>query len=289
MLMSGPVAVVIGHGAILFVLTLVWILSVRLQDVSIVDIFWGLGYVVLAWVYFVLLSGFRTRAGMVAVIVTLWGLRLALHIFRPNHGKGEDVRYQAMRAAYGPTFWRGSLFRVFWLQGVILWFVALPLFAAARAPQPAEFTVSDGLGVLLFAIGFGFKSIGDWQLERFKSNPANRRVLDTGLWHYTRHPNYFGDATLWWGLYLIAASTPGGWPTVLSPAVMTLLLMRVSGVTLLEKGLTASKLGYREYIARTPSFVPWFPRTSGFRAPKGTGRGGRARQSPAPQRRRAFL
>ena len=134
-------------------------------------------------------------------------------------------------------------------------------WVAVRAAQPSALTAADGVGVFLFAVGFGFESVGDYQLERFKAEPSNRgNVLDTGLWRYTRHPNYFGDATLWWGLYAIAAATPGGWLTVLSPMLMTFLLMRVSGVTLLEDSLKASKPGYRAYIARTPAFFPWFPR-----------------------------
>jgi steroid 5-alpha reductase family enzyme len=166
-----------------------------------------------------------------------------------------------MRASHGPAFWWRSLFTVFWLQGAILWFVALPMLAAVQAAQPADFTAVDGLGVLLFAVGFSFEVVGDRQLRRFRADPSNRgHVLDRGLWRYTRHPNYFGDAALWRGLYAIAAATPNGWLTVLSPALMTLLLMRVSGVTLLEQSLKASKPGYHAYIARTPAFSPWFPR-----------------------------
>jgi steroid 5-alpha reductase family enzyme len=191
----------------------------------------------------------------------MWGTRLSLHILRRNHGKGEDPRYRAMRDAHGPAFWWRSLSTVFWLQGALLWLVALPLLVAVCAGRPAVLTAVDGLGVVLFAVGFGFEVVGDYQLARFKAEPSNRgKVLDHGLWRYTRHPNYFGDATLWWGLYAIAAATPDGWLTVLSPAVMTFLLMRVSGVTLLEQGLKASKPGYEAYIARTPAFVPWFPR-----------------------------
>jgi steroid 5-alpha reductase family enzyme len=166
-----------------------------------------------------------------------------------------------MRALHGPEFWWRSLFTVFWLQGAILWVVALPVLVAVRAPQPAGLTALDVAGVVLFAIGFGFEVVGDSQLARFQAEPANRgRVLDRGLWRYTRHPNYFGDATLWWGLYTIACATPGGWLTVVSPALMSFLLMRVSGVTLLEAGLQKSRPAYREYMTRTSSFVPWFPR-----------------------------
>ena len=188
-------------------------------------------------------------------------MRLSVHILRRNHGRGEDPRYQSWRAKHGGAFWWRSLFTVFWLQGACLWFVALPVLVAVRAPHPAALTVVDGLGVFVFLVGFGFEVVGDYQLERFKAEPENRgRVLDSGLWRYTRHPNYFGDATMWWGMFLLAASTPGGWMTVLSPSLMMFLLMRVSGVTLLEDGLKSSKPGYRAYIARTPAFFPWFPR-----------------------------
>ena len=225
----------IGLGTILTASTLVWMISVRLEDASIADICWGLGFVLLAWLYCLLSPTLTPRSWLVAVLITLWGARLSLHIVRRNHGKEEDPRYRAMRASHGRAFWWRSLFTVFWLQGAILWFVALPLLVAVRASSPAALTAVDGLGVLLFAIGFGFEVVGDYQLERFRAEPSNRgNVLDRGLWRYTRHPNYFGDATLWWGLYAIAATTPSGWLTVLSPALMTFLLMRVSGVTLLE-------------------------------------------------------
>ena len=258
---AGMMTALAGLGAIVTALSFVWVLSVKLRDASIADVCWGLGFVTLAWLYCLLSPTMTSRAWLVAALVTIWGARLSLHIFRRNHGKGEDPRYRAMRAAHGPAFWWRSLFTVFWLQGALLWFVALPLLVAVRAARPAALTAVDGLGVVLFAVGFGFEVVGDSQLARFKAEPSNRgTVLDHGLWRYTRHPNYFGDATLWWGLYAIAAATPGGWLTVLSPALMTFLLMRVSGVTLLEESLKASKPGYRAYIARTPAFFPWFPR-----------------------------
>lgn len=259
--MTGIMAALIGLATILTVLAVVWGLSLRLQDASVADVCWGLGFVLLAWLYCLLSPTLTPRSWLVAVLVTLWGARLSWHIFRRNHGNEEDPRYQAMRASHGPAFWWRSLFTVFWLQGAILWFVALPVLVAVRAAQPTALTAVDGLGVVLFAVGFGFEVVGDYQLARFKAEPSNRgKVLDRGLWRYTRHPNYFGDATLWWGLYAIAAATPNGWLTVLSPALMTFLLMRVSGVTLLEQSLKASKPGYHAYIARTPAFFPWFPR-----------------------------
>ena len=255
------IAALASLGAILMTVTLVWVLSVKLRDASIADVYWGSGFVQLVWLYCLLSPALTPRSWLVAALVTVWGARLSVHIVRRNHHKGEDPRYQAMRASHGRAFWWRSLFTVFWLQGAILWFVGLPVLVAVRAAGPQEFTAIDGLGVVLFLIGFGFEVVGDYQLGRFKAEPSNRgHVLDRGLWRYTRHPNYFGDATVWWGLYLIACATPGGWLTVLSPSLMTMLLMRVSGVTLLEAGLKESKPGYRAYIARTPAFFPWFPR-----------------------------
>jgi steroid 5-alpha reductase family enzyme len=251
----------IGLGTILTASTLVWVLSLRLQDASVADVGWGLGFVLLAWLYCLLSPTLTPRSGLVAVLIVIWGGRLSWHIFRRHHGCGEDPRYQAMRASHGHAFWWRSLFTVFWLQGTILWFVSLPLLAAVHAANPFALTAVDGLGVLLFAVGFSFEVVGDRQLRRFKADPSNRgHVLDRGLWRYTRHPNYFGDAVLWWGLYAVAAATLHGWLTVLSPALMTFLLMRVSGVTLLEQSLKASKPGYQTYIARTTAFYPWFPR-----------------------------
>jgi len=151
---------------------------------------------------------------------------------------------------------------VFWLQGALLWFIALPLLFASRGPEAPLFAATDVVGLLVFVTGFAFEAVGDLQLQRFKRDPSNRgRVLDRGLWRYTRHPNYFGDALLWWGLYLLSLATPGGWLTLLSPALMTFLLVRVSGVTLLEEGLRVRKPAYADYVARTSAFLPWFPRS----------------------------
>ena len=180
-IVTGIMAALIGLGTILTALTLVWMISVRLRDASIADICWGLGFVLLAWLYCLLSPTLTPRSWLVAALMTLWGTRLSLHIFRRHRGKGEDPRYQAMRASQGPAFWWRSLFTVFWLQGAILWFVALPLLVAVRAARPAALTAVDGLGIVLFAVGFGFEVVGDYQLERFKAEPSNRGpVLDRG-------------------------------------------------------------------------------------------------------------
>jgi steroid 5-alpha reductase family enzyme len=258
--MTGLETALVGLAAVLTVLTVVWAVSLKLKDASVADVCWGLGCVLLAWLYVARSPALTPRSWVVALLITLWGGRLSLHIFRRNHGRGEDPRYRAMRASHGRAFWWRSLFVVFWLQGALLWFVAIPVFVAIRAPQPASLTIVDLAGVVIFAVGFAFEVVGDVQLARFKLDPANRgKVLDSGLWRYTRHPNYFGDAALWWGVFVVAAATPDGWQTLLSPLVMTLLLLRVSGVTLLEDSLKVSKPGYGDYINRTSAFVPRFP------------------------------
>jgi len=246
---------------LLCLMTLLWLTSLSLRNSSIVDIFWGTGFVVVVWVSFLLgTQGYLPRKILLAALVTIWGLRLSLHIFRRNAGKPEDFRYAKWRDESGARWWWVSLFKVFLLQGVLLWVVSAPLVAAEVSPTPASLGAVEGMAVLVWAIGFFFEAVGDWQLARFKADPANRgRLLDGGVWRYTRHPNYFGDAAQWWGFYLVAAAGGGAW-TAFSPILLTFLLVRVSGVGLLERTLKDSKAGYREYMERTPAFVPWFPR-----------------------------
>lgn len=254
----------IGGAAILLYMTLVWAASVRLGDSSIVDIFWGAGFVVTAWIYSALTpDGFAPRKWLLLAMVTVWGLRLSLYLLRRNWGKPEDFRYAKWRAETGPAWWWHSLFRVFYLQGLLLWIISAPLLAAQRSPVPARLTWLDLLGLGVWGVGLFFEAVGDWQLARFKANPANKgRVLDRGVWRYTRHPNYFGDSAQWWGYYLVALAA-GAWWTVFSPILMTGLLLKVSGVALLEKTLTTTKPEYADYIARTSAFVPWPPKKRG--------------------------
>jgi steroid 5-alpha reductase family enzyme len=248
-------------GVILGLMVLLWLVSLVLKNSSIVDIFWGTGFVITTWVAFLLTpEGFLTRKLLLSVLVTIWGLRLSLHILTRNWGKPEDFRYQAWRKEAGASWWWRSFFKVFFLQGVILLIVATPLLAAQISPQPARLTWLDALAILVWLVGFTFEALGDWQLVRFRANPANKgKVLNTGVWRYTRHPNYFGDATQWWAYFLIALAA-GGWWTIFSPIIMTGMLMRVSGVTLLEKTLKETKPGYKEYVETTSEFIPWFPR-----------------------------
>ncbi|UCC84703.1 MAG: DUF1295 domain-containing protein [Gemmatimonadota bacterium] len=242
-------------------MSVVWVLSLVKRDAGIIDVFWGLGFVLVTWLYFLMTEGATPRRYVVLAAVTVWGLRLSLYILKRNWGQAEDYRYREMRERNPGSFpWR-SLFTVFWLQAFLLWAISMPLLQAQRSATPAGLTWIDALGVLVFAIGLTFEAGGDWQLWRFKRDPANAgKVLDRGFWRYTRHPNYFGDAMVWWGFFLFAAATPGSLWTIYSPVVMTVLLMRVSGVALLEKRLAEVKPGYRDYVERTNAFFPWFPK-----------------------------
>ena len=246
---------------ILGLVSALWLVSLLMRDASIVDIFWGLGFVIAAWVYFASTpDGYASRKLLLVALVTAWGLRLSLHILRRNWGKGEDYRYRHWREQAGGRWWWQSYFKVFFLQGLLLWVISAPLLAAQISPIPAQITVLDGLALAVWGVGFFFEAVGDWQLMRFRADPANQgRLLTGGVWRYTRHPNYFGDAAQWWGYYLIALSA-GSWWTVFSPLLMTTLLVRVSGVRLLEQGLKESKPGYKEYAERTSAFVPRPPR-----------------------------
>lgn len=246
---------------ILGLMVILWLVSLTLKNSSIVDIFWGAGFVISAWIYFVLTpEGLETRKWLIVTLTTIWGLRLSLHILRRNWGKGEDFRYRKWREENGSKWWWLSFFKVFLLQGVLMWIISTPLLAAQVNPTPNKLIWLDYLGIGLWIIGFYFETIGDLQLAHFKADPANKgRILKTGLWRYTRHPNYFGDAAQWWGFYLIAVAGGGFW-TIFSPVLMTILLRRVSGVTLLEKTLQDTKPGYKEYIETTNAFIPWFPR-----------------------------
>lgn len=259
--MTLPQLVVSTFAGILGAMTLLWLLSLALKNSSIVDIFWGSGFVLAAgWAFWQTPQGYLPRRLLLIALVGLWGLRLSAHIFLRNRGKGEDFRYRAWREAAGRSWTWRSLFQVFLLQGGLMALTSAPLLAAQYSAQPARLTGLDLAGALLWAIGFFFEAAGDAQLARFKADPANRgKVFTGGVWRYTRHPNYFGDAAQWWGFFLIACSAGGAW-TVFSPVVMTVLLVRVSGVALLEKSLAGRKPGYREYMETTSAFLPWFPR-----------------------------
>ncbi|MEX1162567.1 MAG: DUF1295 domain-containing protein [Nitriliruptor sp.] len=248
-----------GLLAVLVLMTVIWAISVVRHDASLVDRVWGPAFVLSAFVYALLGDGAGPRTALVLVLVTVWGLRLGLHITRRNWGKGEDPRYRAMRERRPDSFAVTSLYRVFWLQAGLAWTISLPLLAALHRPTPERLTWVDGLGVVVWLVGFVFEAGGDLQLSRFLADPKNRgKVMDRGLWRYTRHPNYFGDTTVWWGLFLIALAT-GAWWAAIGSAVMTFFIVQVSGVALTDAGMAKSgskREGYDEYVRRTNAFIP---------------------------------
>ncbi|MCO8122054.1 DUF1295 domain-containing protein [Stieleria sp. TO1_6] len=245
--------------AIVSLFVCVWLISLPLRDVSIVDIAWGLGFVLVVWTAF-LFHAEPDRGWLVIGLTTLWGVRLAAYLAYRNHGCEEDHRYRKMRDRWGSSFPLVSLFTVFLLQAAVMWVVSLPLQTAFVGAEPTSAWI-QGIGLLLWTVGFGFETVGDWQLARFKSDPDNAgQVLDTGLWRYTRHPNYFGDFLVWWGLYLVAVASSHVWWSVVGPITISVFLLRVSGVTLLEKSLKDSKPDYQRYIERTNAFFPGPPR-----------------------------
>ena len=241
---------------------LLWAVSVAIRDASIVDIFWGFGFVLIVWVAFAAGDGSFDRQLLIAALVTVWGLRLTVYLAWRNLGKEEDYRYREMRERWGSRFPLVSLVTVFLLQGLLLWGVSQPSQAGQVPQEPIGLIWLDFIGMAFWAVGIFFETVGDLQLARFKADPANEgKVMDRGLWRYTRHPNYFGDFMVWWGLYLIALATGDAWWSVIGPIVMTILLMKVSGVGMLEKTITSRRPGYEEYIARTSAFFPRPPKS----------------------------
>jgi steroid 5-alpha reductase family enzyme len=246
--------------AIMSMMTILWLMSIKIRNVSIVDLFWGFGFVVASAVYFINTEGFETRKILLMTMITIWGLRLSIYLAWRNIGKGEDFRYQKFRKDFGENrYWWYSFFSVFLLQGVLMWLISVPLLGA-QFYAGNSLGILDFIGIVIWIIGFVFESGGDIQLARFKSDPANKgKVLDTGFWYYTRHPNYFGDTAVWFGYGLICISAGSYFP-VLGSILMTALIIKVSGVALLEKTLNTSKPGYQEYVRRTSAFIPWFPK-----------------------------
>lgn len=244
---------------ILVPLTGLWLVSLARRDASVIDVFWGPGFGILATVAFVLAPAPGNRGILLLAAVLLWALRLGLHLGIRWWGKGEeDYRYAAMRASNPGTFPARSLFTVFWFQGLLIWLLGWPLVDTLfRGGDPG---IVGWTGLAVFLAGFSFEAVADAQLARFKADPANRgRVLDSGLWRYSRHPNYFGEALLWWGLGLLAMDA-GVWLGLAMSAAVTALVVKISGVPLLEPHLEAHRPGYAEYARRTPAFIPWFPR-----------------------------
>ncbi len=240
--------------AILAVGVVSWLFSVIRKDVSFVDSLWSLFFLLAAVVFAIESQPISIRGKLVLVLVAIWALRLCVYITARNWGEPEDYRYQSIRAHNEPGFAFKSLYIVFGLQGVLAWLVAMPLLPAIASES--ALTAVDIIAVMLWLTGFIFEAGGDYQLARFKAREDSAgRVLDTGLWRYTRHPNYFGDFCMWWAFYLFAVAS-GGWWSILSPLLMSVLLLKVSGVAMLEKTISNRRPEYAEYIRRTNAFFP---------------------------------
>ncbi|HHP7233732.1 MAG TPA: DUF1295 domain-containing protein [Desulfobacterales bacterium] len=251
----------INLAAVAAMMVIGWLISLIYRNVTVVDSLWGLGFVLVAWISFGLTEGYLVRKLLLCALTTAWGLRLSVYLTLRNIGKGEDPRYGSWRKEYGERFWIVSLFNVFLIQALVLWVIAVTVQFGQTAQQPAHLTLFDVAGIVVWLTGFVFETTADWQMARFKSNPSNRgKVLDSGLWAYSRHPNYFGEMLIWWGLFLITLSVPGGIWTIVSPVLITLVLLKVTGVALTEKTILEKRPEYREYIRKTSAFVPWFPR-----------------------------
>lgn len=250
-------------GGVVVALGITFVVALRLGRHAVVDVTWGLGFAVVALVAFVLSAGTGDdlRRWLLVVMTVVWGVRLGVHIGRRSRGGSEDPRYEAMFERSGGNRNLVALRKVYLLQGLILWFVSLPVQVGMFAPGPVG--VLTWVGVAVWAVGLFFEAVGDAQLDAFRRDPSNKgKVLDTGLWRYTRHPNYFGDACVWWGIFLVGAQAWPGVLTVLSPLVMTWLLANGSGKPLLEKGMSDRRPGYDEYVRRTSGFVPLPPKRS---------------------------
>jgi len=254
--MTNPLLV---NGVVVTLLMLtIWIGSILCRNAGIVDACWGFGFVLVAWTTF-LMTNPQQRSVLLPVLTTIWGMRLSLFLAWRNWGQPEDFRYRSMRDKHGPRFWLVSLLTVFVLQGLVMWIVSLPLQTSGAMINGSNTLVV--VGVLLWLIGIVFEAVGDWQLARFRSEASHKgSVMNRGLWRYTRHPNYFGDFCVWWGLFIVCLQHGAPVWSVVGPTVMSILLMKFSGVGLLEKSLKKSKPDYAEYVAATNAFFPWLPR-----------------------------
>jgi steroid 5-alpha reductase family enzyme len=238
-------AYLMGLAALLLAAAATWVVSAIRRNVTVVDTLWSLLFMIAAFTYAATLPEPGTRATLIKVLVSVWALRLAIYLHLRSWGEEEDSRYQAIRRRNEPGFTLKSLYLVFGFQALLASIISLPLLA----------------GIALWTVGVFFESVGDWQLARFKADPASAgKVLDRGLWRYTRHPNYFGDFCVWWGLYLIALSA-GGWWTIVGPAIMSVLLLRYSGVRLLERTIGKRRPEYADYVRRTNTFFPGPPKS----------------------------
>jgi len=238
-------------------MVVLWLISIPLRDVSIIDLFWGVAVATSGSVYWLQAEEPTSRGSLMMLLVWVWALRLLIYLYFRNRGKGEDRRYVEMRSKRS-AFWFQSLYVVFLLQAVLAWVIGLPQYGAMLSDQPLGWL--DAIGVALFAYGLVWESLADWQLASFLSNRENSgSVMDQGVWRYSRHPNYFGEFCLWWGLGLIALAA-GAWWTLIGPLLLSFFLLKVSGVSLLEQDIEERRPGYREYVRKTSAFIPLPPK-----------------------------
>ncbi|HEY4345197.1 MAG TPA: DUF1295 domain-containing protein [Parvibaculum sp.] len=249
-----------NFGAVAAMMLVLWLISIPLRDVSFIDSFWAFGFVLVSCVTMRLFPFGGLHQQVLTTLVVVWGLRLGFYLLWRWRREGADGRYVSLTKKAKGNVHLHTLRTVFLLQGILMWIVSLPL-------QLGQYGAGGGLGVLAMAgaalavIGILFESVGDWQLARFKGNEANRgKVLDSGLWRYTRHPNYFGDLCFWWGCYLVACEAPYGWMSLPGPLVMTFLLVKWSGAALLERRVQRSRPAYADYMRKTSAFIPWPPK-----------------------------
>ena len=244
--------------AALGIMLAAWIASVALKDAGVADVAWGLAFVAVAWVAGAVGEGDPDRSLLIAILVSAWGVRLAAHI--AERRDGEDRRYAAMREKHD-NFTARSLWSIFGTQALIAWVISLPIQVVATDPTPVGIGVLGVIGAVVCGFGILFEAASDFQLRAFTKDPdSSGKVMDTGLWRYSRHPNYFGEVCVWWGIWLVALETGSAWWTAIGPVVLTFLLLRVSGVALTEKTISSRRPGYAEYVERTSAFVPMPPK-----------------------------
>jgi steroid 5-alpha reductase family enzyme len=247
---------------ILFAYMSLWfVVSLIKKRNDVADVAWGLGFLLMAWVSFFISLDSGVRGLLVGVLVSIWGLRLAWHIHTRNKGKAEDYRYLAWRKEWGKCFYIRSYFQVYLLQGMFLFLIVMPVLLINKH-SGAPLSLLDFVGVAVWLIGFFFEAVGDAQLARFIKDAANKgKLMQSGLWAYTRHPNYFGEVTQWWGIWLIALSVPNGLLAIIGPLTITFLILKVSGIPMLEKKM-AEHPDFSEYKRRVSVFVPMIPKKS---------------------------
>jgi len=248
--------------SLVFVYMNIWfVVSSILKRNDVADIAWGLGFVILAWTSLFVSTDVGFVGLVVSIMVTIWGLRLSIHIYSRNRRKTEDNRYKNWRESWGKWFVLRSYFQVYILQGLLMYLISLPvIFINLNAGKYSDFYLLSLVGIVIWLIGFYFETRADAELRRFIANPLNKgKLLTSGLWNYSRHPNYFGEVVQWWGVFIVAVFIEGGFLTIIGPATITFLILKVSGIPLLEKAMSNNP-DYTEYKKRTNSFFPWFPK-----------------------------